>query len=151
MSFILTNRPLLSAVIAMLLAQFLKPFVSWALDKKFSYHLFFTTGGMPSSHTSAVVALTTSIYIIEGLKSMQFAISFVFAAIVIHDAMSIRRAAGKQAEVINEWSRILTKIHEDGQFTPENLKTMLGHNFTQVSAGLILGFVIAILVTVVLA
>lgn len=82
---------------------------------------------------------------------MQFAISFVFAAIVIHDAISIRRAAGKQAEVINEWSRILTKIHEDGQFTPENLKTMLGHNFTQVSAGLILGFVIAILVTVVLA
>lgn len=65
--------------------------------------------------------------------------------------MSIRRAAGKQAEVINEWSRILAQIHEDGQFTPENLKTMLGHTFVQVSAGFILGLLIAIIFTVVIA
>ena len=151
MTFLLTNRPLLSAIIAMLLAQVLKPFVVWITDRTFKFHYFFTTGGMPSSHTSTVVALTTSIYITEGWQSLAFTISFVFAAIVIHDAMSIRRAAGKQAEVINEWSRILAQIHEDGQFTPENLKTMLGHTFVQVSAGFILGLLIAIIFTVVIA
>lgn len=150
MTFLLSNRPLLSAVIAMLLAQFLKPFVVWITDRTFNFRYFFTTGGMPSSHTSAVVALTTSIYIVEGWQSLAFTISFVFAAIVIHDAMSIRRAAGKQAEVINEWSRILAQIHEDGQFTPENLKTMLGHTFVQVSAGFILGLLIAVIFTVVI-
>jgi hypothetical protein len=61
--------------------------------------------------------------------------------------MGIRRAAGKQAEVINEWSRILSDIHNEGQFTPENLKTMLGHSFSQILGGMILGLAIGLLVT----
>jgi acid phosphatase family membrane protein YuiD len=144
----LSNRPLLSAVIAMMIAQFAKPFIMLATDRKFNWRLFFTTGGMPSSHTAAVVALTTSIYITEGIHSLAFSISFVFAAIVMHDAMSIRRAAGKQAEVINEWSRILADLHEGGEFSPENLKTMLGHNGIQVIAGTLLGLGIAYIFTV---
>ncbi|HPZ16316.1 MAG TPA: divergent PAP2 family protein, partial [Sphaerochaeta sp.] len=59
----------------------------------------------------------------------------------------IRRAAGKQAEVINEWSRILSTIHREGQFNPENLKTMLGHSFSQVLGGTILGLLVALVVT----
>jgi len=130
MEFILSNRPLLAATLAMLSAQFLKPFILWSIEKEFDYRLFFTTGGMPSSHTATVVALTTSI--------------------AIHDAMGIRRAAGKQAEVINEWSRILSKVHQDGQFTPENLKTMLGHSFVQVLAGTLMGLLYGYIFTVVL-
>jgi hypothetical protein len=61
--------------------------------------------------------------------------------------MGIRRAAGKQAEVINEWSRILSDIHREGQFTPENLKTMLGHSFSQVQGGVLLGLVIGLCTT----
>ncbi|HBO35742.1 MAG TPA: divergent PAP2 family protein, partial [Sphaerochaeta sp.] len=66
---------------------------------------------------------------------------------VIHDSMGIRREAGKQAEVINEWSRILSDIHREGQFTPENLKTMLGHSFSQVLGGTILGLIVGLLIT----
>ncbi len=150
MDIILSNRPLIAAILAMLTAQFIKPFLVWAVEKEFQWHLFFTTGGMPSSHTSTVVALTTSIFITEGPKSILFTIAFVFSGIIIHDAMGIRRAAGKQAAVINEWSRILNRIHQDGQFTPENLKTMLGHSFTQVFAGTIMGLIFGIVFTIIL-
>jgi acid phosphatase family membrane protein YuiD len=64
--------------------------------------------------------------------------------------MGIRRAAGKQAEIINEWSRILTQIHNDGEFTPENLKTMLGHSFTQVVGGLVIGISSGLIFTYIL-
>jgi len=147
MDQILLNRPLVAAFFAAMFAQFLKPFLLYPLEKKFDVHLFFSTGGMPSSHTAGVVALCTSLFILEGVGSYYFAIAFTFASIVIHDAMGIRRAAGKQAEIINEWSRLLTQIHDDGEFTPENLKTMLGHSFTQVLGGLVLGISSGIIFT----
>ena len=83
----------------------------------------------------------------SGLGSVAFAICFVFSFIVMHDAMNIRLEAGKQAEVINEWSKILSQIHQDGVFAPTNLKTLLGHSFAQVIGGIIHGLVVGILVT----
>ncbi len=141
------NAPFISAAIAFFLAQLLKPFINALFEKKFVWHLLFTTGGMPSSHTAGVIALVTSIGFTEGIGTVYFAIAATFAAIVIHDAMGIRRAAGKQAEVINEWSRILSDIHREGQFTPENLKTMLGHSFNQVLGGVLLGLIIGLSAT----
>ena len=144
---LLANSAFVSAMLAFLIAQILKPFVNALFERRFVWHLLFTTGGMPSSHTAGVVALVTSIGLTYGVGTVYFAISATFASITIHDAMGIRRAAGKQAEVINEWSRILSDIHNEGQFTPENLKTMLGHSFSQILGGTILGLVIGLLVT----
>ncbi len=145
---LLGNSAFISATLAFLIAQFLKPFVNAIFERRFVWHLLFSTGGMPSSHTAGVIALVTSIGMTYGVGTVYFAISATFAAIVIHDAMGIRRAAGKQAQVINEWSRILSDIHREGQFTPENLKTMLGHSFSQILGGTLLGFLIALFVTV---
>ncbi len=144
---LLANSAFISAMLAFLIAQLLKPFVNVLFERRFVWHLLFSTGGMPSSHTAGVVALVTSIGLTYGVGTVYFAISATFASITIHDAMGIRRAAGKQAEVINEWSRILSDIHNEGQFTPENLKTMLGHSFSQILGGTILGLVIGLLVT----
>lgn len=144
---LLANSAFISAMLAFLIAQLLKPFVNVLFERRFVWHLLFSTGGMPSSHTAGVVALVTSIGLSYGVGTVYFAISATFASITIHDAMGIRRAAGKQAEVINEWSRILSDIHNEGQFTPENLKTMLGHSFSQILGGTILGLVIGLLVT----
>lgn len=144
---LLANSAFISAMLAFLIAQFLKPFVNVLFERRFVWHLLFSTGGMPSSHTAGVIALVTSIGLSYGVGTVYFAISATFASITIHDAMGIRRAAGKQAEVINEWSRILSDIHNEGQFTPENLKTMLGHSFSQILGGTILGLVIGLLVT----
>lgn len=145
---LLGNSAFISAALAFFIAQFLKPFINAIFERRFVWHLLFSTGGMPSSHTAGVIALVTSIGMTYGVGTVYFAISATFAAIVIHDAMGIRRAAGKQAQVINEWSRILSDIHREGQFTPENLKTMLGHSFSQILGGTLLGFLIALFVTV---
>ncbi len=150
MEELLLNRPLVSAVLAAFIAQFMKPFLLFPVEKKFTPSLFISTGGMPSSHTAAVVALCTSLFILEGWQNYYFAIALTFATITIHDAMGIRRAAGKQAAIINEWSKILASIHEEGQFTPENLKTMLGHSLIQVTGGFTLGLLVGIIVTLVL-
>ena len=150
MDIILSNRALVAAIAGAFAAQFLKPFLLWPFERKFKAELFFSTGGMPSSHSAMVVALTTSIFMTEGIASLAFAISVTFSLIIMHDAMGIRRAAGKQAEVINEWSRILTQLHEDGEFTPENLKTMLGHSFVQVIGGMVVGLIAGIFFTAIL-
>lgn len=141
---LLANTPLIAAVISCVIAQLLKPVFAVLAGHKFSYHQLLTTGGMPSSHTSAVIALTSSIGAIYGIENVAFAISFVFSIIVMHDAMGIRLEAGKQAKVINEWSEILSKMHKDGPFEPTNLKTLLGHSFAQVLAGAFLGLVIGL-------
>ena len=144
---ILNNAPFVAAALSVLVAQMLKPFINAIFERQFDWRLLFSTGGMPSSHTAGVIALTTSIALTEGAGTVYFAIAFTFAAIVIHDAMGIRRAAGKQAEVINEWSRLLSDIHREGQFNPENLKTMLGHSFSQVLGGTLLGLIIGLTIT----
>ena len=144
---IFQNAPFVSAALSFFIAQMLKPFINAIFERQFDWSLLHSTGGMPSSHTAGVIALTTSIALTEGVGTVYFAIAVTFATIVIHDAMGIRRAAGKQAEVINEWSRLLSDIHRDGQFTPENLKTMLGHSFSQVLGGTILGLIIGLTTT----
>ncbi len=140
---ILNNIPLWSSVIATVLAQLLKPVFNLIQGNGFSKHMLVSTGGMPSSHTAAVVSLTSSIGLIYGVGSVSFAISFVVAVIVMHDAMNIRMEAGKQAQIINEWSDILSKLHQNA-FEPTNLKTLLGHSFSQVMGGIFLGLVIGL-------
>ena len=144
---ILLNAPLVSAFSAWFIAQFLKPVISKAMGHGFNPHMFLSTGGMPSSHTASVVALTTSIGVLTGLQSYAFAISVVFSLVVIHDSMNIRMEAGKQADVINEWSKIFSEMHKGGPFKQEHLKTMLGHSFSQVSAGFILGLAAGLVIT----
>ena len=138
------NIPLLSAIIACIIAQGLKPIITKIIHRETQMSYLFTTGGMPSSHTATTFSLSTSIAIISGFDSTIFAVAATLTFIVMHDACNIRYAAGKQAKIINEWSQILSKIHQDGKFTPENLKTMLGHTFPQVLVGALLGIFIGI-------
>lgn len=130
-----------------LFAQGIKPFISFISGDGFNMHMAFSTGGMPSSHTSTVIALTTSLGITEGLGSTQFAIAMVFSCVVIYDAMGIRQEAGKQAGVLNEWSKTFTELFEENQFSQANLKTMLGHTVSQVFFGIILGLIVGFIVT----
>ena len=86
---ILSNAPLISAFSAWLIAQFLKPFISKMMGDGFNPHMFLSTGGMPSSHSATVIALTTSVGIKLGIGSIPFAVCLIFSIIVIHDAMNI--------------------------------------------------------------
>ncbi|MBK5201278.1 MAG: divergent PAP2 family protein [Spirochaetaceae bacterium] len=140
------NSSFIAPFISWILAQSIKPLISLISGESFDIKRSLSTGGMPSSHTSTVVALTTNLAIIFGIGSYQFAIAMVFSSIVIYDAMGIRQEAGKQAEMINSWSTTLGELFE-GQFSQTNLKTMLGHTISQVLFGILLGLIVGFVVT----
>ncbi|MCL2840717.1 MAG: divergent PAP2 family protein [Defluviitaleaceae bacterium] len=136
-----TNRHLLTALTAMIIAQILKTFFDYWRTKSWKKALFVSTGGMPSSHSALSVAATVSIGMYEGFGTTVFAISAVIALVVMHDAAGIRRAAGKQAEAINF---LFSKLEDQGIKLDEKLKELLGHRPVEVFAGAILGLVVAL-------
>jgi acid phosphatase family membrane protein YuiD len=140
-SALLSNIPLWTALFAMLLAQCLKVLTDYWRTKSWQKALFFSTGGMPSSHSALAAALATSIGLRVGFGTSAFSISTVVTLVVMYDAAGIRRAAGKQAEAIN----FLFSILEDqGIKLDKKLKELLGHTPIEVAAGAVLGILIAL-------
>ncbi len=141
---ILGNKILDVVVVAWFIAQFYKVVSSIIFEKKINIQRFWETGGMPSSHSATVSSLATAVGIAQGINSVYFAISVIFAIIVMHDASGIRRAAGKQAGVLNALGKSLSNLFEE-KFHQEQLKELLGHTPVEVMAGAILGIVVAFL------
>jgi len=138
---------LLAAITTDFLAQLTKFLIDRIITKKWDVEVLFSTGGMPSSHTAFVVSALISVGIVEGVTSVSFAITFVLTAIVLHDALGIRRQAGKQAVMINtivadflELTEILNKenIVETEDYN-KKLKEFLGHEPIEVLGGAIFG------------
>ena len=108
------------------------------IHRRINFKRFVETGGMPSSHSAVVTSLMTAIGISEGLSSPLFAVSFVFSFIVMYDAAGVRRAAGKQARVLNQI------IESEGKNIniQEKLVEFLGHTPVEVFCGAITGIVL---------
>ncbi|KAH6786354.1 Acid phosphatase/vanadium-dependent haloperoxidase-related protein [Perilla frutescens var. hirtella] len=138
-----SNLPLLSALLACAVAQFLKPFITWLKDYKFDSRRMLGSGGMPSSHSATVMALATAIGLQEGAGGSSFAISAVLACVVMYDATGIRLHAGRQAELLNQIVCELPPDHPVANVRP--LRDSLGHTPLQVVAGALLGCLVAIL------
>lgn len=98
-------------------------------------------GGMPSSHSAVVCALSTLIARAEGITSPVFAVTVVFAAVVMYDAAGVRRAAGKQAKLLN---KIASTPGLTGVQVTEKLQEVLGHTPTQVLVGAIIGVLVGL-------
>lgn len=129
--------PLLSIVVA----QIIKTIIETISTKRFSLErLFNGAGGMPSTHTTAVISLTTLMYIDYGVNSELFAICLVFSLIVMYDAMGIRYETGKQAEIINLLAK-KAKLKESFVL----LKEKIGHKPIEVLGGIITGIVLAVI------
>lgn len=135
---LLLNTPLVAAFVSTVLAQALKVLLVLATERRLAFDRLLETGGMPSSHSAAVAAVATVLGIQYGLGSPYFALAAVFGSVVIYDATGIRRAAGKQAELINDLVNQLNHLFDDG-FRPLALKTLLGHTYPQVLVGSLLG------------
>lgn len=139
------NRVLDIVFLSWGLAQGYKVLVAIFVNKTFKLSTLWGTGGMPSSHSSTVTSLATSIGIVNGFKSTDFAIAMVLAGIVMYDASGIRRAAGQHAGIIN---RLIEKFHNNSLITgiqEEKLKELLGHTPFEVLVGAVLGIVVAFL------
>lgn len=140
---LLTNFPLWSSLAAIFFAQFVKVPIQYLASRKLDWSLLTSTGGMPSSHSAAVTALSTGVAIETGLGSAVFAVSAVFAIITMFDATGVRRQAGEQAIVLNKLVADFTKFMgeaKDWQQKPEQekrkeLKELLGHKPIEVLFG----------------
>lgn len=104
-----------------------------------------SNGGMPSSHTSTIVAATNSIGLTCGYGSPIFVLSLIFCLIVINDATNVRLETGKQAETMNRWSKAFEELLSPEFFKEEHFKTMVGHTKIQVLWGAITGLVVSFL------
>ena len=138
---ILDNSVLLVAVVACIAAQLLKLIVEFIQNRKINFRALVTTGGMPSAHSALVTALATGIGQTIGWASPEFAISTVFAFIVMYDAAGVRQAAGKQARILNQM--VDEVFRENSEFSEDRLKELLGHTPVQVIAGSALGITIS--------
>lgn len=135
------NKVLLTAIVGSISAQILKIIINYIYHKKVDFRIIFSTGGMPSSHAASVMALSTAVGIEEGFNSNIFAICLFFSFIVMYDAAGIRRAAGKQAEILN---KILDDLYA-GRRADERLRELLGHTPIEVFIGAIWGIIIALI------
>ena len=134
-------RFLIIPVFAWLTVQLFKMVSDMIIHRRINFRRFVETGGMPSSHSAVVTSLMTLIGFTEGFDSTIFAISFVFSIIVMYDAAGVRRAAGKQATILNQ----LINSKQVKVDTNEKLKELLGHTPFQVIVGAIYGIVVAVL------
>ena len=146
------NFPFWASLAAIFFAQFVKVPIHFIATKKLDWSLFTSTGGMPSSHSAAVTALTTGVALESGLHSPIFAVSAIFAIITMFDASGVRRQAGEQAIVLNQLVADFNKLVEDVKTWPQKeekqkrkeLKELLGHKPIEVFFGGITGVILTL-------
>lgn len=142
---IFSNRYFIVPVIAWAIAQTLKVIIELLLNREFNAHRFVGAGGMPSSHSALVMGLTTSLGIDFGWDSPLTAASLIFSLVIMYDAAGVRRAAGKQARIINI---IISELQHGNKLVDEKekLKELLGHTPVEVFAGALLGIIVPYLI-----
>ena len=136
----------LSALSSWLLAQILKSCIMLFRNrprtaKEILLHIFWSTGGMPSSHSAVVAALATSAAFVEGIDSTLFFVTLFYAMLTFRDALGVRRAAGAQARALNQLIRDLSHRHK---LRSKPVKEINGHTPSEVFVGGLLGFFIAV-------
>ena len=111
--------------------------------QKFVFEDLFVTGSMPSAHSAIVASLATILLFTEGFSPLFFT-TFVFAAIVIRDAVGVRRTVGEESKVLtNVISALKTKFHIN---IPRKMHQSLGHQPLEVLVGVLIGIAASIAV-----
>ena len=133
------NKHLWIAIITWFIVQCIKVVTDLIKNKKFNVKRLWGSGGMPSAHSALMTSLTTTIGITEGVESPVFALAIIMSLVVMYDAAGVRRAAGKQAKVLNQI------IESEGQNIniQEKLIELLGHTPIEVLVGAVVGIILA--------
>ncbi|BCR21514.1 divergent PAP2 family protein [Borrelia sp. HM] len=141
-----TNNLFLSCLISGIVAQIIKYAIQVMRTRKLQLSpkyllksIFLETGGMPSSHSSTVTALVTSILITEGINT-NFVIALAVALITIRDSFGVRYMAGVQAEYLNDLSE---KLKLKIKIEPLKIKVVKGHKKKEVVTGILIGIISA--------
>ncbi|TCS83710.1 divergent PAP2 family protein [Tepidibacillus fermentans] len=146
LQILLSNFPLMSALVAMVFAQFLKLFTHLLFEKEWEPMIIFSNGGMPSSHSAFVSSLSTAIGLKHGIQSTEFSIAIVFSLITMWDAAGIRYQASKHAQLLNvlvqDVQTLIMDLKQKKKQEHKPLKELIGHKPLEVFVGAILGIVI---------
>lgn len=122
-------------VVAWLIAQVIKVIIETHKTGKKSLSTFFKSGNMPSSHTAVTIALLTVLAVREGIGSPVFGVASIFTAIVLYDAINVRRAVGEQGNVLKKVLKVVgLKV---------NFYIAYGHRITDVCVGAVIGVLCA--------
>src|SRR5918911_3569313 len=112
------------ALLAWAIAQVLKVALTSVRERHLNLRVLAETGGMPSSHAAIVMGLTSAVGRVNGVTSAAFAIALIFSVVVMYDAQGVRRAAGRQAAVLNRLVEDLVWLRH---FNDDRLRELLGH------------------------
>lgn len=137
---LLQNSIIWVSVLAWLIAQTSKVIITLLAKRRLDIKRFIGSGGMPSSHSAFVVSMATSIGQVYGYNSSMFALSTAFALVVMYDAAGVRRAAGRQAVVLNE---IVDILQTKRKISERKLKELIGHTPVEVIVGALLGIMVS--------
>ncbi len=135
------NPALTLAILALVTVQLIKFGTTLVLARRVDFQRLTGTGGMPSSHAASVAALATAVGLEEGWRSPLFGVAAFFSLVVMYDAAGIRRAAGRQARILNRMIDDLKAHHVIGG---EQLIELLGHTPLEVLIGTAYGIVLAL-------
>lgn len=143
MNELLGNKFIIVPIFLWLCIQIFKTLTELVVNKKFDVKRLIGAGGMPSSHSAVVTSLAVLIGKEYGFGSGIFALALIFAFVVMYDAAGVRRAAGKQARILNQILETpgLTSIQ-----VQEKLVEVLGHTPIQVFVGAAIGFLVGVIV-----
>ena len=139
MGIVLEYRYLIVPFATWFFIQLFKLIYDLVTTKKFNFKRILGAGGMPSSHSAVVVSLATMIGKEYGIHSAIFGLSIIFAFVVMYDAAGVRRAAGKQAKLLN---KIVQTPGLSNVEVSEKLQEVLGHTPTQVFVGAFIGVIV---------
>lgn len=137
-----TNKYIYVPIILWFGIQLFKLLYDLYTTKKFNFKRIMGAGGMPSSHSAVVTSLATLIGRYNGVDSPIFALALIVAFVVMYDACGVRRAAGKQAKLLNE---IVNTPGLSNLQVQEKLQEALGHTPTQVFVGFLIGLIAGLL------
>lgn len=141
---IFTNPFALTALTSWLSAQIIKTVLFLIINRRLDFSRLFGDGGMPSGHSATVTSLALYSALARGPGSFEFAVSFILAVIVCHDATGVRKETEKQGVLIREMAEAFSTL--SAKKLPEvKLKEFVGHTPIQVMAGILLGVCNALL------
>jgi hypothetical protein len=135
-----------SAMLGWMVAQIIKLPIGFLRTKKWDVALLINAGGMPSSHSALMSAVSTAIGLQSGWDSPIFILALSMTGIVIYDATGVRRQAGFHAERINQIIRDFVSEHKIDEPQRVELLEIIGHSPAEAAVGALLGILIAITV-----
>lgn len=134
------NPVLFIGLVAWGFAQFIKVPIYYILYHRANWDLWFSSGGMPSSHSALMTAVMLSIGLFDGFNTSLFALAVALTMIVLYDAAGVRREAGRHAEALNV---LISELFSGHPISEKQLKEVIGHTPAQVVVGGLMGLITA--------